>query len=222
MKHSFSALAAALLLPVLSAAQAPPTAAEAVAGTAVIPRSALFGNPEKTQARISPDGKYISFIAPNDGVLNVWVGPRSDPSAAKPVTNDTKRGIRQHFWAYDNKHVLYHPGRRRRRELAPVRRRRRPPARTKDLTPYKGIAGAGRRAVVEEARRRRRRPQRPRRRVARPLGSEPRHRQARAASNRTRRSSPATTSTSISSPSSRIEERCRKAAKSSARPAASG
>ena len=51
---------------------------QAVAGTAVIPRSALFGNPEKTQARVSPDGKYVSFIAPKDGVLNVWVGPRSE------------------------------------------------------------------------------------------------------------------------------------------------
>src|SRR5688572_26840918 len=101
------ALAVALVLPLIAAAQAPPTAAEAVAGTAVIPRSALFGNPEKTQARVSPDGKYVSFIAPKDGVLNVWVGPPSDPSAAKAVTSDTKRGIRQHFWAYDNKHVLY-------------------------------------------------------------------------------------------------------------------
>jgi dipeptidyl aminopeptidase/acylaminoacyl peptidase len=101
-----NAAAVALLLPVLSSAQTP-TAAEAVAGVPVIPRSALFGNPERAQARVSPDGKYVSFIAPKDGVLNVWVGPRSDPSAAKPVTNDTKRGIRQHFWAYDNKHVLY-------------------------------------------------------------------------------------------------------------------
>jgi dipeptidyl aminopeptidase/acylaminoacyl peptidase len=98
---------AATLLTSLAFAQAQPTAAEAVAGTAVIPRSALFGNPEKTQARVSPDGKYISYIAPENGVLNVWVGPRSDPSAAKVVTNDTKRGIRQHFWSYDNKHVLY-------------------------------------------------------------------------------------------------------------------
>ena len=98
--------AAALLLPILCAAQAP-TAAEKVSAVPVIPRSALFGNPEKTQARVSPDGKYVSFIAPKDGVLNVWVGPRTDPSAAKAVTNDTKRGIRQHFWAYDNKHVLY-------------------------------------------------------------------------------------------------------------------
>jgi dipeptidyl aminopeptidase/acylaminoacyl peptidase len=102
-----SVATAALLIPAFSAAQAPATAAEKVAGVPVIPRSALFGNPEKAQARVSPDGKHVSFIAPKDGVLNVWVGPRSDPSAARPVTNDTKRGIRQHFWAYDNKHVLY-------------------------------------------------------------------------------------------------------------------
>ena len=107
MKTFLAALVAALALPSISAAQAPPTAAEAVAGTAVIPRSALFGNPEKTQARLSPDGKYISFIAPRDGVLNVWVGRARQPRAAKPITNDQKRGIRQHFWAFDNKHVLY-------------------------------------------------------------------------------------------------------------------
>ncbi len=103
-------LAGAALAALLFSSPVPaqtPTAAEAVAGVPVIPRTALFGNPEKAQARLSPDGKHVSFIAPKDGVLNVWVGPRSDPAAAKPVTNDTKRGIRQHFWAYDNKHVLY-------------------------------------------------------------------------------------------------------------------
>jgi dipeptidyl aminopeptidase/acylaminoacyl peptidase len=106
-KLLLNAACAALLIPVLSSAQAPTTAAEKVASVPVIPRDNLFGNPEKSQARLSPDGKYVSFIAPKDGVLNVWVGPRADPSAAKPVTNDTKRGIRQHFWSYDNQHVLY-------------------------------------------------------------------------------------------------------------------
>jgi dipeptidyl aminopeptidase/acylaminoacyl peptidase len=107
MKTIIAALVAALALPSISAAQAPPTAAEAVAGTSVIPRSALFGNPEKTQGRLSPDGKYISFIAPRDGVLNVWLAERGKLDAAKPITNDQKRGIRQHFWAFDNKHVLF-------------------------------------------------------------------------------------------------------------------
>jgi dipeptidyl aminopeptidase/acylaminoacyl peptidase len=105
MKNLLLAAVAALI--VSAAFAQTPTAAEAVAGVPVIPRTALFGNPEKTQARLSPDGKYVSFIAPKDGVLNVWVGPRSDPSTAKAMTNDTKRGIRLHFWAYDNRHVLY-------------------------------------------------------------------------------------------------------------------
>ena len=129
---------AALLVPVLASAQKPPTAAEAVAGSTVIPRSALFGNPEKTQARISPDGKYISFIAPRDGVLNVWLAPRTDPANAKPITNDQKRGIRQHFWAYDSKHVLFSQdeGGDENFHLYAVD----VVANTqKDLTPYKGI-----------------------------------------------------------------------------------
>lgn len=73
----------------------------------LIPRSALFGNPTQTQARLSPDGKHISYIAPRDGVLNVWVAPFGKLAEAKPVTRDTLRGIRQHFWSYDNQHVLY-------------------------------------------------------------------------------------------------------------------
>jgi dipeptidyl aminopeptidase/acylaminoacyl peptidase len=107
MKTIFAALAAALILPSLGSAQAPQTAAERVASTSVIPRTALFGNPEKTQGRLSPDGKYVSFIAPRDGVLNIWLAERDKLDAAKPITNDQKRGIRQHFWAYDNKHVLF-------------------------------------------------------------------------------------------------------------------
>jgi len=74
---------------------------------ALIPRDALFGNPTRTQARLSPDGKFISYIAPRDGVLNVWVAPYGKLDAAQPVTRDAKRGIRQHFWSYDGKHVLY-------------------------------------------------------------------------------------------------------------------
>lgn len=73
----------------------------------LIARDALFGNPDKAQGRISPDGRYVSFLAPRDGVLNVWVAPAGDLGVARPVTQDAKRGIRQHFWAYDGKHVLY-------------------------------------------------------------------------------------------------------------------
>lgn len=84
------------------------TASKAYAGEdALIPRASLFGNPTRTQARLSPDGRYVSYVAPRDGVLNVWVAPYGKLDEAKPITNDRKRGVRMHFWAFDDKHVLY-------------------------------------------------------------------------------------------------------------------
>ncbi len=73
----------------------------------LIRRQVLFGNPEKAAVRTSPDGKQISYLAPVDNVMNVWVGPIDNPAAAKPVTKDTKRGIRSYFWSYTNEHILY-------------------------------------------------------------------------------------------------------------------
>ena len=73
----------------------------------LIPRKLIFGNPDRTQARISPDGQQLSYLAPVNGVLNVWVGPIDDPITARPVTHDTNRGIRFHSWAYTSKHIFY-------------------------------------------------------------------------------------------------------------------
>jgi len=73
----------------------------------LIPRQLLFGNPDKASTQLSPDGVYLSYLAPVDGVLNVWVGSAEDPALAKPVTHDTGRGIRFYGWAYTNSHVLY-------------------------------------------------------------------------------------------------------------------
>ena len=73
----------------------------------LIPREVLFGNPDKASVQLSADGTKISYLASVDGVLNVWVGPADDPTAAEPVTSDTDRGIRGYFWAYTNEHILY-------------------------------------------------------------------------------------------------------------------
>lgn len=73
----------------------------------LIPRRVLFGNPDKIGPQLSPDGSRIAYLAPVDRVLNVWVGPADDPRAARPVTNDTGRGIRMYRWAYTNRHILY-------------------------------------------------------------------------------------------------------------------
>jgi dipeptidyl aminopeptidase/acylaminoacyl peptidase len=73
----------------------------------LIPRDVLFGNPRRAQARLSHDGKWISFQAPVNGVLNIWVAPAGDLSKAKAVTEEKIRPIPSHSWAYDNKHILY-------------------------------------------------------------------------------------------------------------------
>jgi dipeptidyl aminopeptidase/acylaminoacyl peptidase len=73
----------------------------------LIPREVLFGNPDRASPKLSPDGTKLSFRAPVNGVLNVWVGPADDPGAARPVTDDRSRGIRIYFWAYTSRHILY-------------------------------------------------------------------------------------------------------------------
>lgn len=76
-------------------------------GGDLIPREALFGNPDRAAVKLSQDGKHLSYAAPVEGVLNLWVAPADDPSAAEPVTNDQGRGITQYFWSYDNQHIVY-------------------------------------------------------------------------------------------------------------------
>ena len=85
--------AASTVLPVVAQAKSP-------APVPLIERAKFFGNPTRTAGRISPDGKWLSWIAPRDGVLNVWVAPLSDLSKARPMTAETKRQDAQLNKAY--------------------------------------------------------------------------------------------------------------------------
>lgn len=73
----------------------------------LIPREILFGNPERSSPRLSPDGKYLAYIAPDDkNVLQVWlrtVGQEDD----RQLTADKKRGIRIFFWTYNADQLMY-------------------------------------------------------------------------------------------------------------------
>jgi dipeptidyl aminopeptidase/acylaminoacyl peptidase len=77
------------------------------ASVPLIPRAHLFGNPARTQTRISPTGRFIAWLAPDEGVLNIWVAPLAAPDQARAVTGERKRGIRAYVWAYDGKHLVY-------------------------------------------------------------------------------------------------------------------
>ncbi|MBD0292729.1 MAG: S9 family peptidase [Jiangellaceae bacterium] len=73
----------------------------------LIPREVLFGNPERVSPALSPDGTRLGFVAPEEGVLNVWVGPATDRAAAQPVTHDRGRGIRTFAFCHDDRTLVY-------------------------------------------------------------------------------------------------------------------
>jgi dipeptidyl aminopeptidase/acylaminoacyl peptidase len=70
-----------------------------------VPRELLFGNPEKSSPKISPNGLHWAYLAPDEGVLNVWVG--LEGRNARPLTSDRGRGIRVFLWAEDERSILY-------------------------------------------------------------------------------------------------------------------
>src|SRR5215472_6491885 len=98
--RALTALVAVLLLPLALPVQAADP-------DKLIARKDIFGNPTRTSPAISPDGKYIAYIAPRDGVLNVFVAPSNNIADAKPITADKKRGIRQFSWAQNSRQLLY-------------------------------------------------------------------------------------------------------------------
>ncbi len=74
--------------------------------TELIPRDVLFGYPERTGPSLSPDGTRISYLAPHEGMLSVWVrtiGADDD----RVIASDPKRPIRAAFWSPDGARVLY-------------------------------------------------------------------------------------------------------------------
>lgn len=68
----------------------------------------FFGDPEISGAQISPDGNYISFRKPYNGIMNIWVKKFDEPfENARPLTADTKRPLRNYFWSRDGKYILF-------------------------------------------------------------------------------------------------------------------
>lgn len=102
--------AAATSTPTATAPRSPIAAApppRAVADDTLPPRRAYSGNPDYAAVQLSPDGKSLSYLAPLDGVMNVWVAPVDTPTRAEPLTRARERPIRQYFWAEDDRHLLF-------------------------------------------------------------------------------------------------------------------
>ena len=74
--------------------------------TTLIPRKILFGNPEKSGPQLSPDGRVLAYLAPEEGVLNVWIRSIGEADD-RAITHDRLRGVRDYFWQPGGSHILY-------------------------------------------------------------------------------------------------------------------
>ena len=99
MKHivlAFTVLAGAS--PLAAIAAQPP----------LIDRNLFYGEVVIAGAQISPDGRYLSFLKPYMGTRNIWVKGVDEPfSAARAVSAEATRPVRNYFWSYDSKYILY-------------------------------------------------------------------------------------------------------------------
>ncbi|MGH6993294.1 MAG: alpha/beta fold hydrolase, partial [Caulobacteraceae bacterium] len=73
----------------------------------LIERRRLFGNPSRAGAEVSPDGRWLSWLEPRDGVLNIFVAPVGRMAEARPLTKERTRPIREHHWSADSRFVLF-------------------------------------------------------------------------------------------------------------------
>lgn len=72
---------------------------------AIIPLEDFFKNPDRTSFNISPDGKYISFMAPYEKRMNIYV-QKAGSNKATRLTSETDRDISGYFWA-NNTRLLF-------------------------------------------------------------------------------------------------------------------
>ena len=75
--------------------------------TPIIPRRLLLGNPSALDPKLSPDGRLLAWLAPVDGVMNVWAAPTESIREAQPLTRMAGRPPAWHDWSADGRFVLF-------------------------------------------------------------------------------------------------------------------
>lgn len=74
----------------------------------LVDREIFFGNPEISGGQLSPDGRWVSFVKPLDGIRNIWVKGIEEPfEAARPMTADSTRPVTGYFWSQDSRVILF-------------------------------------------------------------------------------------------------------------------
>lgn len=81
----------------------------------LLPLQLLLAPATNLAPLVSPDGRWISFLRPVDGAMNLFVAPSDSIGAARPVTTHTGRGLQPfdvsgnvlYRWTPDSRHLLF-------------------------------------------------------------------------------------------------------------------
>ena len=73
----------------------------------LIAREHIFGNPSRTSPQLNADGSLLAFLAPREGVMNLWVCPTGKFDEAKALTAEKKRPLSAYFWSANGEDILY-------------------------------------------------------------------------------------------------------------------
>jgi dipeptidyl aminopeptidase/acylaminoacyl peptidase len=80
----------------------------AAAENGLIDRRIFFDNPDYGSVAVSPDGQTLAWLAPLDGVRNLFVAPLANLGAARPLTHATDRNLGNNYrWAYTSRHLVF-------------------------------------------------------------------------------------------------------------------
>jgi dienelactone hydrolase len=81
----------------------------------LLPFSTFFAPAEVGGPLMSPDGKWVSYIARYQNAFNIFVAPSDNPKAGRPLTKESGRGIQwytvsgavNYSWTPDSRHIIY-------------------------------------------------------------------------------------------------------------------
>ena len=81
---------------------------QAQSASPLVPRRLYFARPDYSNVRVSPDGTRLAYLAPVNGIVNLFVAPAADPRAGRQLTRATDRDISGRYeWAYNNRHIVF-------------------------------------------------------------------------------------------------------------------
>jgi len=124
MKHvlrSFQIVCFVLVLATGLQAQTKSSVAKTTATVPIIDRDIFLGNPEIAGGQISPNGKFISFLKPYNGVLNIYVKKTDEPFEKAKQLTANERPVGVYFWSHDSKYILYQKDRAETRIIISMR-----------------------------------------------------------------------------------------------------